>query len=183
MNNMFAYAILVILAGFVVLVFGNRMVIFASGVGALLGIGILRFFPGSQESWLWLLIPVVLAVLFAIGAVSAKAIISLISMALGALAGGGIVLAVLDLFGFDLGVLAWIFVLAGAVVGAGLLGRFKDWTLIVLTSLVGALLAVRGLQMLLPFVQGFLASLISLVLTAGGIAYHAGLLGAGKRPR
>jgi hypothetical protein len=87
---------------------------------------------------------------------------------------------VLDLFGLDLGLVGWLLALVGAVIGAGLLSRFKEWTLIVLASLVGALLTVRGLQMLIPFVQGFIASLIGLVLAGGGIAYHAGYLGGGK---
>lgn len=92
-------------------------------------------------------------------------------------------LAVLDVFGLDLGIGSWLLALVGAVIGAGLLSRFKKWTLIVLASLVGSLLVVRGLQMMIPLVQGFTASLIGLVLVIGGITYHGGFLGQGKSTR
>jgi hypothetical protein len=177
---MFILSIALIALGLVVLVYGNRLALFGAGIGALLGIAFLRFLPGTQESWLWLILPVGLAILFALGAGLAKGLLGLVTLALGALAGGVIVLAVLDLFGLDLGLVGWLLALVGAVIGAGLLSRFKEWTLIVLASLVGALLTVRGLQMLIPFVQGFIASLIGLVLAGGGIAYHAGYLGGGK---
>jgi hypothetical protein len=173
-------AIGLILLGLVVLVFGTRFILLGAGVGALLGIGLLQLLPGTQESALWLIIPIGLAVLFALGAGFAKGMIGLITLALGALAGGAIVLAVLDLFGLDLGFTNWILALIGAVIGAGLMSRFKNWAVIILASLVGALLAVRGLQMLIPAVQGFLASLIGLVLLGGGIAYQGGFFGKRK---
>ena len=177
---MFALSIILIVVGLIVLAFGNRLAFFGAGVGALLGIVILRFFPGAQDSWLWLIIPVGLAILFAVGAGLAKGLIKLITLAFGALAGGMIVLSVMDLFGLDLGLINWILALVGAVIGAGLLSRFEEWTVIVLASIVGALLTVRGLQMLVPFVQDFMATLIGLVLAGGGIAYHAGLFGGKK---
>ena len=177
---MLALGLGLILLGLVMLVFGTRMVILGAGVGALLGIGFLRLLPGTQESALWLIIPIGLAVLFAVGAGFAKGMISLITLALGALAGGAIVLAVLDLFSLDLGLMNWILALVGAVIGAGLMSRFKDWAVIILASLVGALLAVRGLQMLLPVVQDVLASLIGLALLVVGIAYQGGFFGRRK---
>jgi hypothetical protein len=169
------FAIVIILLGLMVLGFGNRLVLFGAGVGALLGVGILRILPGAQESWLWLILPVGLAILFALGSGIAKGLITLISLALGALAGGAIVLAVLDLFGIDLGVVNWILALVGAVIGAGIMNRFKDWGIPILAALVGSLLCVRGLQILFPSVQGWLASLIGLVLFGGALAYHAGV--------
>jgi hypothetical protein len=63
------------------------------------------------------------------------------------------------------------------VIGAMLVTRFKDWAVIVLAAVVGALLSVRGLQLLLPAIQGTLATLIVLVLAGGGIAYHRGFIG------
>jgi len=43
--------------------------------------------------------------------------------------------------------------LVGAVIGVIVVERFKEWAFIALAALVGALLTVRGLQMLVPFVQ------------------------------
>jgi hypothetical protein len=173
-------SIIVIVLGLIVLVFGNRLALLGAGVGALLGIGILGLLPGDQTSWLWLVIPIGLAILFALGAGLAKAFISLISLALGALAGGAIVLAVLGLFGLDFGLVSWLLALIGAVIGAGFLARFKDWTVIVLAGLVGALLCVRGLQMLLPSLPEFLATVIGIVLAGLGIAYQGGYFGKRK---
>ena len=166
--------------GLVALALGIRLALFAAGVGALLGIGLLRLLHGAEEGWLWYLIPVGLAILFALGAGIAKGLLSLFTLTLGALAGGAIVLAVLDLFGLDWGLMNWILALVGAVVGAGLASRFKEWVIIVLAAIVGALLTVRGLQMPIPFVQGFLATLVGLVLAGGAITYHGGLFKGSK---
>jgi hypothetical protein len=172
--------VILIALGLIVLAFGSRLALLGAGVGALLGIGILRILPGDLDSLWWLIVPIGLAILFAFGAGLARGVINLIILAIGAFAGGAIVLAVLDLFGLDLGVVNWLLALVGAVVGAGLLSRFKDWAIIILAALIGALLTVRGLQVLLPSLQGTIATLIGLLLAGGGIAYHGGLLGGGK---
>jgi hypothetical protein len=61
------------------------------------------------------------------------------------------------------------------------LGRFKDWALIGLAALVGALLVTRGLQALLPSLQGAIGTVVLLVLAAGGFAYQGGFLGGRKQ--
>ena len=175
------FAILILALGILVLALGNRLVILGAGVGALVGIGILRFLPGSQESLWWWVIPIGLAVLCMIGAVVFKGFVSLITLAIGAVAGAAIVLAALDLFGLNFGLFDWILALIGAVLGVIVIGRFKDWAFIALAALVGALLTVRGLQMFVPFLQGFVASLLGVVLAGGSIAYHGGFLG-GRKP-
>lgn len=172
---MFIYIIFIIL-GLVVLAYGSRMAIFGAGVGALLGVGILRFLPGAQESLFWLAVPIGLAILFAFGAGIAKGLIGLITLALGALAGGAITLALLDLFNLDWGIMNWVVALIGAVIGAAIASRFKDWAIIILASAVGALLCVRGLGMIFTGFDGFLASLVGVILLVGGIVYQGGLL-------
>jgi hypothetical protein len=47
------FAILIIILGIFILVVGNRLTLLGAGVGALLGIGILRVLPGSQDSLWW----------------------------------------------------------------------------------------------------------------------------------
>jgi hypothetical protein len=171
---MTALSILFIIIGLVVLGFGKRLAILGAGVGALLGLAILRILPGEEVNILWYIIPIGLAILFAFGGGIAKGLISIVTLALGALAGGAIVLAVLDMFGLDWGVVNWLLALVGAVIGASLLSRFKEWGVIFLAALIGALLCVRGLQMLFPSLNEAIASLIGLVLLGGSVAYQAG---------
>jgi len=169
-------AILSIILGLITLAYGTRLALLGAAVGVLLGLGILRLIPGEQESWLWLLIPIGLAILFSLGAGIGKRIIGLVTLAFGALAGGAIVLSMLDLFGLEWGVTNWILALVGAVLGMALASRFKKWTVIVLAGIVGALLCVRGLQIAWPSVDGFVASLIGLALAGASIAYQGGFL-------
>ena len=82
--------ILIIALGIFILAVGNRLTILGAGVGALLGIGILRFLPGNQDSLWWWILPVGLAVLFMIGAIIFKGFVSLVTLAIGAVAGGAI---------------------------------------------------------------------------------------------
>ncbi|NJN55725.1 MAG: hypothetical protein HC804_13845, partial [Anaerolineae bacterium] len=86
------FPILAIAIGIAVLVVGNRLAVLGAAVGALLGIGLLRFFPGSTDSWLQLLIPISLAILGFFGAAFAKGIVNIILLVIGALAGAAIML-------------------------------------------------------------------------------------------
>jgi hypothetical protein len=174
-------AILCIVFGLVILAYGSRLVIFGAGVGALLGVWLLSIIPRAQESWLWLLLPVGLAILFALGIGIVKSIIGFITLALGAMVGGTIVLNLLGMFGFDWGLMNWILAIIGAVIGAMVLSRFKDWAVIIMAAVVGAMLCTRGLQMMIPSIQGTVASLISLVLTGIGIILQSGIFGKKKK--
>jgi hypothetical protein len=173
---MVVFALIVIVLGLMLLGFGKRMWLFGAGVGAVVGLALLRFLPGAQDGWLGFLVVFGLAILFAVGSGVAKGFIGLITLALGALAGGAIVLLVLDLFGLDWGLVNWLLALVGAVIGAGVMSRFKDWAIIILAAIVGALLCTRGLQLLIPALDGFIASLITLVLAGGSVVYQGGLL-------
>ncbi len=177
---MVVFALIIIVLGLMLLGFGKRMWLFGAGVGAVVGLAILRFLPGAQDNWFGFLVVIGLAILFAIGSGIAKGLIGLITLALGALAGGAIVLLVLDMFGLDWGLVNWVLALVGAVVGAGVMSRFKDWAIIILAAVVGALLFVDGLTMLIPSLTGFIASLITLVLVVASVVYQGGLLGKGK---
>jgi hypothetical protein len=154
--------------------------LFGAGVGAVVGLAILGFLPGAQDNWFGLIVVLGLAILFAIGSGIAKGLIGLITLALGALAGGAIVLLLLDMFGLDWGLVNWLLALVGAVIGAGILSRFKDWAIIILAAIVGALLCVEGLQLLIPSLNGFIASLITVILVVVSVVYQGGLLKKGK---
>jgi hypothetical protein len=57
-----------------------------------------------------------------------------------------------------------------------LVNRFKEWAVIILAGLVGAVLTMRGIGILLPWLDGLLATSLALLLAAAGIAYQGGLL-------
>jgi hypothetical protein len=173
-------AIGLIVIGLVIMAFGNRLIFFSAGVGALVGVAILHLLPGDQAGLIWWLVPIGLAVLFALGTGVAKGVVRLVALAVGALAGWAIVIEVLDLFGLNLGALGWVLALIGAVIGAALLSRFERLTVLVLAELVGALLVVLGVKILRPSVQGWLATLIWLALAGLGFAYQGGMF-SGKK--
>ena len=174
----------VIAMGIAVLLLGQRLAVLGAAVGALLGAGLLILFPGTSGPWITLGVPLVLAVLGFFVAGFAKGIINIIISVLGALGGAAVVLAFLNLFNLDLGLLTWLLALVGAFAGFILIRRFrkgpKDWGIIILAGLVGALLVTRGLTILLPSLDGLIGTLIVIVLAGASIAYQGGLLGGRK---
>jgi hypothetical protein len=181
------FPILLIVLGIVVLLLGNRLAVMGAAVGALLGVVLLRFFPGSSSLGVQLLIVLGLALAGFFVAAFARGIIDVVILVIGALAGAAIVLGFLDLFNIDLGLISWLLAVAGGVVGLIMIRRArrgsKDWGMIILAALMGALLAARGLTQLLPALQDTLiASLVVIVLAGGSIAYQAGVLRSRKSP-
>ncbi|MGB9632576.1 MAG: hypothetical protein ACPL8I_04560 [Chloroflexaceae bacterium] len=171
---MFPY--LLIATGLVVLVVGSRLAVVGAAVGAILGVALLRLLPGNQGVWLALLIVIGFAALSFFGAGRTKGALGRLTLILGAVAGAAITLNVLDLFRFSFGLLDWVLAVAGAGLGAILVISFRDWAVIILAGLAGSMLTMRGIGMLLPGLDGLLATSLALLLAAAGIAYQAGLL-------
>lgn len=171
------FPILIIAIGIAVLVFGKRLAVLGAAVGAILGVVVLRLFNVPlTDLLLTLLIPGLLAVIGFFVAGFAKGIISIVLMVFGALAGAAIVLAFFDLFNLDPGLIGWILAFVGAVVGFILITRFKDWGMILLSAVIGALLVSRGLTILIPSLGGALGTLVVIVLAGGSIVYQGGFL-------
>jgi len=171
------FPILIIAIGIAVLVFGKRLAVLGAAVGAILGVVLLRLFNVPlTDLLLTLALPGLLAVIGFFVAGFAKGIINIVLMVFGALAGAAIVLAFFDLFNLDPGIIGWILAVVGAVVGFILITRFKDWGMILLSAVIGALLVSRGLTILLPTLGGTLGTLIVIVLAAGSIGYQGGFL-------
>ncbi len=175
------FPILTIAIGIAVLIFGRRLAVLGAAVGALVGVVLLRLFGDAPDLTTTLLIVGGLALLGFFTAAFAKGAIAIVILVIGALAGAAIVMAFLDLFRIDLGLVNWLLAVVGGVVGLMMIRRAregtKDWGMIILASLVGALLVVRGISVLLPSLQNTLiTTLILVALTAGGIVYQAGLL-------
>jgi hypothetical protein len=167
------FPVLIIAIGIAVLAFGKRLAVLGAAVGALLGLALLRFIPGSSSSpLLALLIPILLAVIGFFVAGFAKGIVNIVLIVLGALAGAAIMLGFLDLFNTTTGFIYWILAILGGVIGVILVNRFKDWAMIILAGLVGGLLVTRGLTSWLPFLQGVTGTLLVLVLAGASIFYQ-----------
>ena len=166
-------AVAIIALGIVVLLFGRRMALLAGGAGALLGIGILTFLPGLQDGFGAVLLVFGLAIAAGLLGFFAKGLSRLIVMIIGFIAGGGLVLAGLDALGIDLGLMAFVVASVGGLIAAVLANRFFDWTVIVLAGLVGAALTMRGLQLLMPSLDGWIGLTIGVVLAVVGIVYQS----------
>lgn len=174
-------AIASIILGVVVLAIGARLVILGAAVGALFGLVILRLIPGAQGGIFIILVPVILAVLFAFAGGFIKGIARIFTLAIGAVAGAAIVLGVMDLFSLTFGLLDWILALVGAVVGVVIVGRFADWAIYILAGFIGALLIVRGVQVFIPSFTGPIATIVGLVLLGGSVAFESGMVGGRKQ--
>jgi hypothetical protein len=162
-----------LILGVVVWFFGNRLWLMGAGAGALLGIVLLTWFPFLAGGFIGFLIVAGLAVALGVLAFIGKAFTKIIAMVVGFIAGGAIVIALLELFNFNASLMVWFLALIGGAIGALLFARFFSWALIILASLLGSVLVVRGaLDAALPMLQGTLGGLLILVLTGLGIWYH-----------
>jgi len=179
------FPVLIIAIGIAVLVVGKRLAVMGAAVGALLGVGLLYLLNiPLTDVLLTLLIPGLLAVIGFFVAGFAKAIVNIVLLVLGALAGAAIVMGFLDLFNVDAGLMRWLLAIVGGVVGLILMRRARkgsqDWGIIILAGLVGALLVTRGLTIWLPALQGAVGTLIVIVLAGVSIAFQGGKLGKRK---
>jgi hypothetical protein len=178
------FPILLIVLGATVLALGRRLAVLGAAVGGLLGVVLLRLIPGSADLLIQFGVVLALALAGFFAAAFARGIIDVVILVLGALAGAGIVLGILDLFSIDLGLMNWLLAVVGGVVGLMLIRRSRrssrDWGMIILAGLVGGLLVTRGLTILLPSIQGLIGTLIFLVLAGASIAYQGGVVGKEK---
>jgi hypothetical protein len=174
------FPILLIAIGIAVLALGKRLAVLGAAVGALLGVALLRLFPGDSGPLLTLGIPIVLAVIGFVGAGFAKGIVNIVLLVIGALAGAAIVLGFLDLLRIDNGLLDWLLAIVGGVIGLIMVRRYKEWAMIILAGLVGGLLITRGLTVWLPFLEGALGTLLVILLAGAAIVYQGGFLSGRK---
>jgi hypothetical protein len=171
------FPLMIIAIGVAVLLLGKRLAVLGAAVGALLGVALLRLFNvPSTDLLLSLLIPGLLAVIGFFVAGFAKGIVNIVLLVLGAVGGAAIVLAFLGLFNMGSGLLDVILALAGGTVGLILIRRYKEWGMIILAALIGALLVTRGLTYLLPSLQGAVGTLLVIVLAGGSFIYQGGFL-------
>jgi hypothetical protein len=176
------FPVLIIAIGIAVLVVGKRLAVMGAAVGALLGVALLYLFnvKVTDNLLLALLIPGLLAVIGFFVAGFAKAIVNIVLLVLGALAGAAIVLAFFNLFNVGSTLFVWILAVVGGVVGLIMVRRYHDWAMLIFSGLVGGLLVTRGLSEWMSFLQGAIGTLLVIVLAGGSIILQGGFLNKGK---
>jgi hypothetical protein len=171
---MMAVPVLRILVGAALLLLGRQLYwLFVAGVGFAVAMELVTRLAEIDSRALLLLIALAAGIVGALVAVwLQKAAIGLA----GFLAGGYAVLALLDLAGMRAPVLSWFLALVGAVIGVLLTLIVFDWGLIALSSLAGAGIIVRALDLTRPVTVA-----VFLVLLVAGIAAQASLLAQEQR--
>ncbi len=164
-------SILSILAGAAALLAGRRLYwLFVAAIGFIVAADLASRLAGVDEAWLVILIALAAGV---VGAVLAVFLQRLAIGAAGFLAGGYVVMALLDFAGLDLPALSWVLALIGAVIGVMVVLALFEWALIVLSSLAGAGIIVQTLEL-----SGTVAAVTFAVLLLVGVVSQA----AGSAP-
>lgn len=179
------YPFILIALGIAVLLFGKRLSILGAAVGGLVGVVIASLFPdATTTTQLIIVLGLALAGFFA--AAFARGVIEVVILVIGALGGAAFVLALLNLFNVDQGLLNWLLAVVGGVVGLMLIRRSRrgsnDWGMVILADLVGALLILRGLVLLFNLERNTtIYTLILLGLLVVGFIFQGGFLNRGKK--
>jgi hypothetical protein len=161
--------ILSLLVGIVLLVLGRKVFwLFVAGIGYMAAFTLVTQLTEIQQEWL------VIVIALAAGAVGALLAIFLQQVAVavaGFLAGGYIVLGLLNMLELNLPTLSWVFALVGGAVGAIVALLLLDWALIFLSSLSGATIIVEALEL-----RGLVATLVLVGAMVVGIIIQSALL-------
>lgn len=165
-------ALVNILLGIGLLVAGRKLFwLFVAAAGFVLGAQVtIRTFNGPE--WLGLIIGIVVGLLFAGLAVFLRAIAIGIA---GFLAGGGILVGMANMVGFNAGGFSWVVYIIGGIIGVILVAFLFDWALITLSSLGGATLIVQALNL-----QTF-GGLAYIILVIAGVLIQGAALRQEKR--
>jgi hypothetical protein len=158
-----------ILLGIAMLLFGKRLFwLFVGTAGFIVGTHLATLLPYSRPGWVTLAIAVAAGVLGAFFAI----FLQRLAIAFGGFALGGYVLPrILAALGVGAGYSYWVLFLAGGIAGLFFVAVLFNWTLIVLSSISGAILILQ------PFHAGMHAKRLLLVLAiAIGIAAQTGLM-------
>jgi hypothetical protein len=164
-------ALLRILAGLALLTLGRRLFwLFVGLVGFAAGIVLATQFVQGPD---WMVLVVALGAGL-VGVVFALVLQQAAVALAGFLAGGYVVMSVLNGIGWDGGgshwALYWGLVIVGGIAAAALVLALFEWALIILSSLTGAILIVQTIQL-----ETLLAAILTAVLFIVGVVIQAGL--------
>jgi hypothetical protein len=156
----------IILIGVALLILGRKLYwLFVGTAGCVGGIMLATRLLGGQPDW------VILAIALAGGVLGALLAVFLQQMAValaGFIGGGYVALNLMDAMGGQPGPLAWIPLVVGGIVGLVLVLTLFDWSLILLSSLLGANLIVQA-----PSLRSSITALLFTLLVVVGIAVQA----------
>jgi hypothetical protein len=149
---------------------GRRLYwLFLGGVGFLFGFDLAKEIIHSQPQNVIFVIALAAGVAGAMLAVFFQKVAILVG---GFIAGGYLLVELLKEYGGAIGHYHWLLFIVGGVIGAVLMKVLFRWTLIVLSSFIGAGLVIRSF-----YFGPQLAGLFFILLLAVGIAVQSGLLG------
>jgi uncharacterized membrane protein YsdA (DUF1294 family) len=163
-----------ILVGVALFTLGRRLYwLFVAGVGFVVAMALATRLLQNQPEWVILILALVAGVIGALLAVFLQRVAVGIA---GFLAGGYLVLSLIEIFGLRPGELSWIPFLIGGILGAILAAALFDWALILLSSLTGASLLAQSIP-----VEPSIRILLFLGALVLGILVQAGMM-RGEKP-
>src|SRR5262245_19191536 len=164
-----------LLVGLVLLLWGRRLYwVLVAGIGFVSGVVLAPLLIPGAPDWLILAVAFVLALLGAGLAVVAQTFIVAL---VGFFGGGAIGVLLLRPLGLEGALLTWVVYLGAGIVGIIVALALFEWGLILLSSLAGAIMIVRGPEHLLAIPPG-IALPLDAVLAVMGMVVQARLLRA-----
>lgn len=155
-------------AGLALLTLGRKLYwVFVAALGFLAAMALANEMLNVEAEWLVLAIGVI------VGGLGALLAITLQRVAIGVggfLAGGYLLLSALQLLGLDPGGQAWQPFLIGGIAGAIVVFPIFEWALIVISSVVGAFVVARSLNL-----EGVLALAAFAAALVLGVAFQSAL--------
>jgi hypothetical protein len=158
------------IGGVALLIMGRRLYwLFVGLIGFVVGALLSQQFFSAQPEWMSVLVALGFGVA---GALLAVFLQGIAIAAAGFIAGGFAMIWLLDLVGLGDGQFSWIPFILGGIVGVVFVGFLFDWALIVLSSLVGALLVTRSLDLAVNL-NSAASNLIAILLAIAGVVIQA----------
>lgn len=152
-----------LLAGAAITFFGRKLYWFTiAAVGFFAALELTSRFFMDQNAW----VAIVLALIA--GAIGAYLAVTMQKIAIGLagfLLGGFLLLQILNAFDLQLSNWSWLIFIGGGLLGMALLSALFEWTLIVLTAIIGSILITQSA--LLPQISRPLVFSLALLLGLG----------------
>ena len=164
------FPILGLVFGILLLLFGRRLFwLFVGAVGFLFGLSLATRFFSAQPEWVTLALALICGLAGALLAVFVKRIAIAVA---GFAVGGYIIYQIMAMVQANLGELTWVIYIVGGILGAIIFALLFDWTLIILSSITGAIMTTQAIPIPLP---GALEIILAVVLVIVGLVFQANM--------
>jgi hypothetical protein len=138
-----------LIAGAALLILGRKIFwLFAAVIGFLFGLSIAQQIIPGQPQTIMLLVALIMG---GVGAFLAIMVQKFAIGMVGFIAGGYLVNLLIPMLSINLGTFIWLAVIIGGIIGAVLASTMFDWTLILLSSAIGASVITNHLTLPQPF--------------------------------